>query len=306
MNSKTYSLEFITPCFCGGAEAEKRAEVRPSAIRGQLRWWFRALGGEREEEAEVFGVAAGAVGKASHLIVRVSDVQRGPDWKQFPMKPPTSPGAYIWYYASVAEANGVPRWPDRKAHLPPKTRFQLHLLTHRVLGIPLQNKLATAVEAFLRFGGIGMRLTRGMGVWRCEEFSGSFEDFQAAAKRILEPAFVVRFRDHSFKTWEKAIFDAEKWLKNDLRDKVKGFKAQTTPESPVGGIHDNRRQTSAVYFRPLRTDNGDCELMIFEAPHQKVLSPQAIRNAGNAPMLRNRTFEGGPPETSHRSSRSGR
>ncbi len=78
MIRKTYHLEIISPCFCGGAEPNQQAEIRPSSIRGQLRWWFRVLGGfkllspmsVRDQEAMIFGSTAGDEGNAGKLIVR--------------------------------------------------------------------------------------------------------------------------------------------------------------------------------------------------------------------------------------------
>ena len=80
MISKDYTITFLTPCFCAGAD-QSVAEIRPSAIRGQLRWWFRALGGFsvlhdvplRQQETMIFGGAAGEEGIASPLIIRVVD-----------------------------------------------------------------------------------------------------------------------------------------------------------------------------------------------------------------------------------------
>jgi len=69
MNWSTYDIELITPCFCAGADQTK-AEIRVPSIRGQLRWWFRALGGTREQEKKVFGgVHGGAV--ASRVRFRI-------------------------------------------------------------------------------------------------------------------------------------------------------------------------------------------------------------------------------------------
>src|SRR5664280_1027452 len=100
MKSETYNLTFLTPCFCAGAD-QTVAELRSSAIRGQLRWWFRALGGTPEQEGDVFGATARDEGCASLLQVRTRLIQRGPDWKPFRMSP-GQPGAYIWFFASVA------------------------------------------------------------------------------------------------------------------------------------------------------------------------------------------------------------
>jgi hypothetical protein len=105
MRSETYNLTFLTPSFCGGAN-QTIAELRPSAIRGQLRWWFRALGGA-EQEMAVFGGTAREEGVASAVQVRTTLIQRGPDWSPLSMSP-GQPGAYIWYFASVA--SGKKRW----------------------------------------------------------------------------------------------------------------------------------------------------------------------------------------------------
>ena len=82
MTKHDFQLELITPCFCAGAEPEKQAEIRAPSIRGQLRWWFRTLGGfkslgansmpVREQENLIFGTTAGNSGQAGKLIVRVS------------------------------------------------------------------------------------------------------------------------------------------------------------------------------------------------------------------------------------------
>ncbi len=80
MKTQTFHLELITPCFCGGAEPEQQAEIRAPSIRGQLRWWFRTLGGLksiegrmslRDQEAMIFGSTAGDEGRAGKLLVRV-------------------------------------------------------------------------------------------------------------------------------------------------------------------------------------------------------------------------------------------
>lgn len=74
MQSTTLNLEFVTPCFLGGASPEV-PEWRAASVRGQLRWWFRAvaggqLGGRletmRKLEASVFGTTH----RASALTVR--------------------------------------------------------------------------------------------------------------------------------------------------------------------------------------------------------------------------------------------
>ncbi len=79
MKAHTFTLETISPCFCGGAEPKELAEIRAPSIRGQLRWWFRTLGGFknldgqtiREQEQQIFGSIAGTTGLAGKLAVRI-------------------------------------------------------------------------------------------------------------------------------------------------------------------------------------------------------------------------------------------
>jgi CRISPR type III-B/RAMP module RAMP protein Cmr1 len=81
MIRQTYQFEILTPCFCGGAEPLQQPEIRAASIRGQLRWWFRVLGGFKSlapadacrQEKQVFGSAAGESGHTGQLIVRVTD-----------------------------------------------------------------------------------------------------------------------------------------------------------------------------------------------------------------------------------------
>ena len=64
MRRASIQVELVTPCFLGGADNKEVAEWRAASIRGQLRWWFRAVaGGElgddprkvKAAEEQVFG-----------------------------------------------------------------------------------------------------------------------------------------------------------------------------------------------------------------------------------------------------------
>jgi len=96
MMPETYNLTFITPCFFAGAN-QAVAELRTSAIRGQLRWWFRALGGAPEQECAVFGATAGDNGRASAVQVRADVVQHGPDWIPASM----NAGPAVWTFTGA-------------------------------------------------------------------------------------------------------------------------------------------------------------------------------------------------------------
>lgn len=65
MKRLTLQLEFVTPCFLGGADRTSAPEWRGQSIRGQLRWWYRAVAGAassakldevKSAEGRLFGV----------------------------------------------------------------------------------------------------------------------------------------------------------------------------------------------------------------------------------------------------------
>lgn len=61
-------IEILTPCFCAGAD-QRSAEIRTPSIRGQLRWWYHALGADTMAEKQLFGgVHSGT--QASTVVVR--------------------------------------------------------------------------------------------------------------------------------------------------------------------------------------------------------------------------------------------
>ncbi len=280
MKSQTYTLELLTPCFCAGADQAK-AEIRAPSIRGQLRWWFRTLGGSVDDERSVFGGMAGTA-HASSLILRVKNVQALGAWTP-PKVDPNSPDSYVWYFASVsgkAPGSGShslgPRWNVAGA-LPPKSTFTLEILQSRPLAKPLQDQLDQALRCFLQLGAIGLRATRGLGTFVCHQ-----EPFQPATLDLLKTkGFHAEFRP--------APLADTAAIAREIGSLVKGTRKQNNMKaerpSPFGS--SDPRQTSAIYFRPVRTNltAKECALVVFEAPHSRVLGPASDRPRviGNTP-----------------------
>ncbi len=68
-------LEFVTPAFLGGAEPASTCEWRAASVRGQLRWWLRAVaggafGGDLDEVRQVETDFFGSTGQASRVRVQ--------------------------------------------------------------------------------------------------------------------------------------------------------------------------------------------------------------------------------------------
>lgn len=268
MIRSTYTLEFIMPCFCTGAE-QGRAEVRASSVRGQLRWWFRALGGSALDERTVFGGVAGTA-SASCLVVRIANLKPGPIWNP-PRIDPNAPDSYVWHFASVSgKAPGSgrsslgPRWTSAGA-TPPRATFTLELLQRRPLAPPLQSQLDFAVRCFLQLGAIGLRATRGLGTFACRE-----EPFNPSILPELHArGFASELRSKSLDSPDAIAREIGGLLKGTR--KALNMKAERS--SPFGT--SSPRQSSAIYFRPVRAtpEAREHHLVIFEAPHAKVLAP---------------------------------
>lgn len=281
MISETFYLEFITPCFCAGADQAK-AEIRASSIRGQLRWWFRALGGSRAEESALFGAIAGDSAISSPLIVRVSEVKKAKPWNPPPKKEIlNTPISYIYHFASVSAEEK--RWTS-EGNLSPGTTFKLSLVWRRTVDPDLLAKFELARNCFLLFGGIGLRQTRGLGAFQCNELKPMPEQITKYAALMEKAGFVFRQGDQCYTGFEAELSAAGAWLKNDLR---KEFNFKTA--SPLGS---SAPQTSAIHLRPVKLADNQYSLVFFEAPHQRVLGKPSQKSQ---PMLQNREFKGAPP-----------
>jgi CRISPR type III-B/RAMP module RAMP protein Cmr1 len=267
MLHKIYSFEIITPCFCAGADPSQ-AEIRAPSIRGQLRWWFRALGGSASDEAAVFGSVAGDDhSTGSSVRVAISDFKRGPVWN-----PPTidqnSPQNYIWHFASVsgkAEKTGPkarPRWTSQGA-IPPESTFKVTITTIRSLRDNQAELLSFAIDAFLAFGTIGLRATRGLGAFSCN----SSRSWKELIPRMEKAGFIIALRQSpgAFPTWEAALRDWSSWLRYRFRKENKADRYSAL------GSTVPCRQASAVRFRPILLPTGQFTWVALEAPHDRVL-----------------------------------
>mgnify|MGYP006273947043 CR=1 FL=1 len=133
-------IEAITPIFSYGTGREQ-PEIRPSSIRGQLRWWLETLGHSKEDIDAIFGTIAGNSGEASKVIVRVADIE-----------------------ATTGESrlNAHKRnWSPEPA-LVPGAQFTLSISDRRSgLDSAQEQTLQKALDAWLTLGTLGRRATRG-------------------------------------------------------------------------------------------------------------------------------------------------
>lgn len=210
MNWKSYEIELITPCFCAGADQQK-AEIRIPSIRGQIRWWFRALGGNAIEETALFGSVHGNT-ISSSLTFRLPN-------------PPRSDKAVN--LENLSFKNDYLFWPLRptkqsqqlRGVLMPPVSFSL-LMTVQRQGIRsgLLEKADAAIQLWILLGAIGTRCRRGAGsLWPSGE---TLSDEQALRKTISgllgkfgKPGVQVFTLNATVKTAEEALRNLGNWLK---------------------------------------------------------------------------------------------
>jgi len=139
----SHRLSFITPLFSKGSY-DDRPEIRPASIRGQLHWWFRALGGNYADEKAIFGGVHGDA-VASKVVVRVSKI--------------TGQTGEINTLPHKQGGQASPKWAFR-----PGTTFDLHI-AERLGGLDdrLRQAFHRTLETWLLVGTLGLRATRAGG-----------------------------------------------------------------------------------------------------------------------------------------------
>jgi CRISPR type III-B/RAMP module RAMP protein Cmr1 len=181
MITKTYELELITSCFCAGAEPKEQAEIRAPSIRGQLRWWFRALGGFkslaargmgcREQERLIFGSTAGESGNGGRLAIRTrgsppsrrtSGAELGAD------NIASTPGYLLFPLRSQKDKKTGQRIQQYRGVISVKGRFNIDVVWHGELSPftrsdEAKESLTALIATLGHLGGLGFRSRRGYG-----------------------------------------------------------------------------------------------------------------------------------------------
>ena len=252
MKARTYELELITPCFCGGAEPEKRAEIRAPSIRGQLRWWFRTLGGfkklaaqdmpVREQEDMIFGSVRGGKARASCLILRVRAKSGG-----FPTSTKVKDAEGM--NARVGTDRGYLLFPLRSNpravfDMPILGKFDLQLVWR---GDPsLWNELDALVTILGNFGALGFRSRRAMGALAILNTPMSITD----ALTSFSDSRLLTVRTMNATDGNNAISVLAKWLK---RWRSHGRTGNNYPEQQYPGYRfakDDHDAGLGLHTRP--------------------------------------------------------
>ena len=290
MTPQVHTIELITPCFCAGADQAK-AEIRVPSIRGQLRWWFRALGGSPEEEKIVFG--------GVHKFHKKDQAIASPVVLRIPRAPSSSisasmrdlrlnnDGEYlIWPLRKEDDARGI---------LDAGTGFDLQVAWRRNIDT---SAFDNALRAWSLLGSLGTRSRRGWGSIWLANGPRTLEDFQTEVGNLELPENAAVIGISAPKNdWKQALNEAGKWLKQWRAGSTKSVSsplkwglndhdatlgrngARTTYRQAIGlplaqrysegrgtyesKFNDSDRWASPIHIKVVRLDRGYCPIATF-------------------------------------------
>jgi len=274
MKTETFHLEFLTPCFCAGAE-QTRAELRAPSIRGQLRWWFRCLGGSPADERACFGGVHADQPTASNLTVRVIRQPDGgqKDWHTKIPQQGVAPRAYLlgFFCGRTGRLNPL-------GALAPGSKATIDVIFKR----PPSARLEQAVRVFFSIGALGFRATRAAGAFATSQHTLTQESWSALADELRAAGFNVALLRESFgNDWVRLLTATGDLLKSKLRGRDGlGIGAGRNGTRPNALGSADPRQASGLHLRPVRID-GQLRLALIEPPQQRILGEPARRAHGN-------------------------
>lgn len=207
VESRSYHVELITPMVGGGVapgEVDPHVPIRPTAIRGHLRHWWRLIRGYSlgagmwQREEEIFG----SIEFPSPLQLRV---QSPPVTNWVEPGNIRNPNLKYLLFPSIEDNQRLAQdglafqlhleWPDatgltkrRAAQNQTRKREKKPQLSDQIAR--LDSNIEQAVRAWLTFGGVGARTRRGCGALFANDTGSAprVDDVQNWLKQFLDPA----------------------------------------------------------------------------------------------------------------------
>ena len=262
-------MTLITPCFCAGANPDV-AELRAPSIRGQLRWWFRVLGGTPEQEKELFGgVHEGTM--SSKIVVRVkvkAEEQKHGKPEELPRQ-----NSSLYYLFHFVRVSGDRRRYESDGWLKEGTTFTVEILSRLPMKPEKETKFLETWDAFIKFGGLGYRQTRGLGAFAPQKLLDLNQMKQALrdlAKYGISSWMICELNGQP--SFRKGGRDSMRLLEAALGHiRQHGFKSDFP--SPMGS--SSPRQASGLHLRPVLLKEGYYLPVMYYTP--QTLAPQSLR-----------------------------
>ncbi|WP_339134964.1 MAG: type III-B CRISPR module RAMP protein Cmr1 [Candidatus Electrothrix sp. GW3-4] len=302
----SYKIEVITPIFGGGVEAGKpdtKMPVRASAIRGQLRYWWRFLATNRridplsgedlfKAERDIWGgMAEPGEDFSSKVRIRVENVT-----SHITPQPYNEGGAPYALF---------PAREQKKTHDPakkliwPKVTFDLkvRVLKDKVPKEEDRENIKRALRWWATFGGIGARTRRGCGSLYCAVLSFSREEAEEEADKTGCELVIPQGTEYAFEkatdAWKRSIIilqqfrqlfnETGKWIGVGRRINEQNRKQPGTSRWPEANAIRETTGKSSDKHRPRSTP--------------PILFPRAMFGMPLGFAFLSRSDRGKPPET---------
>ncbi len=171
LNTWTIELKTITPMFGGSAktrEVDNQNPIRPSSVRGHLRFWWRATAGARvSSAAELFEAEEKLWGSAKEyglVSLRVQTLESGAPVKPSDLVPDrgtAQSGPMERFF--LAPFNENRKESLGEAFGRKEVKFQCVFSFQKQVTPEQQLEVKAAIRAWITFGGVGARTRRGCG-----------------------------------------------------------------------------------------------------------------------------------------------
>ena len=216
---RAFKISLITPMFGGGVEAgvpDKSFPIRPTAVRGQLQFWWRATTGAKYGTKEDLRSAQsdiwGSTEQASRVRIRIQieTVGAAQPCAKFNWNPQARDGKRVWrikwdqllgghgsalpYALFPFQGETPPPQQDAAIEKPPSTCIRSPSFRLQVdCPSDLWQGIEPAIWAWANFGGLGARTRRGCGAVFCKDLAPTnADDLATKWKEYLPTVFPVR------------------------------------------------------------------------------------------------------------------
>lgn len=263
MKNAEVKIQFVTPCIMSGADQQK-AEFRAPSIRGNLRWWMRALGSSNDEVNAIFGSANGNNGMRSRVIVRDTTTTPIPTLSQNMqgLTGSTAPDYFLWPLRRTEKDE------HKRGVIPDNTVVSFSITVRNFGDVQKDEKekefferamknFERALKAFLLFGSLGTRSRRCYGsIWPTEviidgqkwdiprtpeKLKAVAEELQLKNKKIfvyiVTPAGSDDYHPRQFNSWKVAVAECRDYLSYYRKGKGADAKdwGKNDHDAPFGG-----------------------------------------------------------------------
>ncbi|MHA2616639.1 MAG: type III-B CRISPR module RAMP protein Cmr1 [bacterium JZ-2024 1] len=255
MNAYNFVLNVVTPLVLSGAD-QNTCEWRAPSIKGLLRWWFRVSGGQKEEEASIFGWAGEKSSRRSKFKISIT-----PALSCNTVQPPT---ITVRAKGRIFQTQywGYPlREQTRKCFPPGDKELKVRFAFSPLMSESEKQKVFASWWLAVHLGSFGSRARRGYGVLKvlkCDPPVDIFTSHQTVTSNSLNHITNIISNNPAFSVWELKCSwrDAEQKY-HDCRVAIQPRENRAFLGLPIVQEPNLRDQrfASPLWFHPL-SQNG--------------------------------------------------